>query len=61
MTLPQTAYKVYASVLADRLREEVEEKNLLPLNQTGFRRGEVYRITYVLNCLLNRQVGRKKW
>lgn len=39
MTLTQTAYKVYASVLADRLREEVEEKNLLPLNQTGFRRG----------------------
>ena len=41
ITLTQTAYKVYASVLAERLRLEVEEKRLLPPSQTGFRRGWV--------------------
>lgn len=32
-------YKVYASVLANRLREYVEETGLEPQNQTEFRRG----------------------
>lgn len=32
-------YKVYASVLANRLNREVEKKGLVPQNQTGFRKG----------------------
>lgn len=32
-------YKMYASVLSERLRREVEQKNIIPENQTGFRRG----------------------
>ncbi|KAL6418371.1 hypothetical protein ACFW04_012171 [Cataglyphis niger] len=34
-----TLYKVYASVLAGRLSDEVKEKGLVPQNQTGFRKG----------------------
>ena len=39
ITLTQTAYKVYASVLAEKLREELKGKKLLPPSQAGFRRG----------------------
>lgn len=39
ITLMQTACKVYASVLAERLRKEVEGKGILPPSQTGFRKG----------------------
>ncbi|XP_071577718.1 uncharacterized protein [Temnothorax nylanderi] len=61
VTLTQTAYKVYAAVLAERLRKEVEEKGLLPPNQTGFRKGVgTTDNIYVLNYLINRQVNRKK-
>ena len=61
ITLTQTAYKVYASVLAERLRLEVEEKRLLPPSQTGFRSGVgCIDNVYVLNYLINRQVGRKR-
>ena len=59
VTLTQTAYKVYASVLAERLREEVEGKKLLPPSQAGFRRGMgCIDNIYVLNHLINRQVTR---
>ncbi|XP_071652705.1 uncharacterized protein [Temnothorax longispinosus] len=48
------------AVLAERLREEVEHKGIIPPNQTGFRKrmGTVDNI-YVLNYLVNRQLGRK--
>lgn len=36
VTLTQTAYKVYT---AKRLRKELEEKNILPSSQAGFRKG----------------------
>lgn len=39
VTLTQTAYKIYTSVLAERLTKEVEEKGILPPSQTGFRKG----------------------
>jgi len=35
----QTIYKIYASVLAKKLREKIDKKSLIPPNQTGFRRG----------------------
>lgn len=40
MTLLPTAYKVYASILADRLEREVKEKGILPVWQAGFRKGK---------------------
>lgn len=61
VTLTQTAYKVYASVLAERLREEVEEKGILPLSQAGFRKnmGTIDQV-FVLNFLLNRKIEEKE-
>lgn len=57
VTLTQTTYKIYTSILAKRLREEVERKAILPLNQTGFRREmDTMDNIYVLNYLINRQV-----
>lgn len=34
------AYKVYAEILRTRLEKAVEEKNLIPESQTGFRKGK---------------------
>lgn len=61
VTLTQTAYTVYASVLAEKLREEVEGKGMLPSNKTGFTKGvgAIDQI-YVLNFRLNRRVVEKK-
>jgi len=52
ITIMPTLYKIYAVVL-ERLREEVEEKGLVPQNQTGFRRGmgaidNIYVLTYLI-------------
>lgn len=60
VSLTLTLYKLYASVLVDRLRE-VEEKNLIPQNQTGFRKGlGTIDNIYVLNYLVNRQLDKEK-
>lgn len=37
--LMPTLYKVYATVLAGRLKKELEEKENMPYNQTGFTKG----------------------
>lgn len=60
ITITQTAYKVYAAVLAEKLRNEIEEKSLLP-SQTEFRKeiGTINNI-YVLNYLINKQVIKKE-
>lgn len=39
ITLMQTAYKIYAAVLAERLWEEVEGKGILPPSQRVLGRG----------------------
>jgi len=61
VTVMSALYKVYVSVLLRRLEEEVEEKEIIPENQAGFRkgRGTIDNI-FILNYLINRQVGRKK-
>lgn len=61
ITIMPSLYKIYTAILAERLREEVETKNLIPGNQTGFRRkmGTIDQI-YALNYLVNRQIGREK-
>ncbi|KAL6417094.1 hypothetical protein ACFW04_011516 [Cataglyphis niger] len=61
VSLTSTLYKVYASVLAGRLSEEVEEKGLVPQNQTGFRKGlGTMDNIFILNYLMNRQLSKKK-
>lgn len=42
--------------MAEKLRKEVEKKNLLSPSQTGFRRGTVDNI-YVLNYFINKEVN----
>ncbi|XP_039310271.1 secreted RxLR effector protein 78-like [Solenopsis invicta] len=51
------AYKVYAAVLAERLKEEVERKGILPPSQTGFRRGVG---TIDLIYMINKRVAVRK-
>lgn len=54
-------YKVYVSILADRLREEVEERRLLAESQLDFRKGRgTLDAVYVMNYFVNRQVSRKQ-
>lgn len=56
-----TLYKVYVEVLAERLKEEVKKKRIIPENQTGFRKGMgTMDNIYVINYLINRQLGRKE-
>jgi len=48
-------------ILEKRLRKEVEKKKIMLQNQTGFskRLGTMENV-YVLNYLINRQLGKKK-
>jgi len=55
VTVMPTLYKIYATALAERLREEVEEKEMLSPSQTGFRKGMgTLDSIFVLNYLINR-------
>jgi len=49
------------TVLAERLRSEMEEKRVLSENQTGFRKGMgTMDNIYIINYFVNRQLSRKK-
>ena len=57
VTLMPSPYKIYTTVLANRLEEEVEGKGMIPSNQTGFRKGSgTIDNVYVLKYIVNRQV-----
>lgn len=60
VTIMPTLDKIYTAALTERLRGEVEGKELIPPNQTGFRKGlgTVDNI-YVLNYIVNRQIEKK--
>ena len=55
-----TLYKIYVTVLLERLKKEVKEKNIIPPNQTAFRKamGLMDNI-YVLNSMIDRSIGKK--
>jgi len=58
VTLMTTLYKIYLMVLAGRLKTECEEKEVIPQNQTGFRKGiGTLDNIYVLNYMINKQLG----
>jgi len=61
VTIMSTLYKIYVAILAERLRKEVEKRGITAQNQIGFRKrmGAINSI-YVLNYLINRQLGMKK-
>lgn len=60
ITIVPSMYKIYALVLTERLRKEVEGKGMLSKNQVGFRKrkGTVDNI-FVLKYLINRQLKKK--
>lgn len=60
VTLMATLYKVYATVLAERLREDLDEKEIIPQNQTGFRRGMGTMDNIYVNYLINKQIEKKE-
>lgn len=62
VTLVSTLYKVYTTILVERILEkEGRGKGIIPQIQTGFRKGmETIDNMYVLNYVTNRQIGRRK-
>lgn len=59
VTLMDTAYKVYASILNEKLMREVKDK--LGEGQFGFRKKRgVMDAVYVLNHIVDRELGKKK-
>lgn len=55
------AYKVYAAVLAERLREEMKSRVLLSPSKAGFRKGmSTIDHIHVLNYLINKKVAEEK-
>jgi len=59
VTIMATLYKVYAAVLTERLRKEIEEKEIVPHNQVGFRKGMgIMDNVYVINHVVNRNIER---
>jgi len=61
ITIMPAFYKIYVAVLAERIREEIDEKDFLPQNQIAFRKrmGAIYN-TYVMNYLARRQIGKER-
>lgn len=63
VTVMSTLYKIYAGLLANRLKEEVEKKGMIPPNQTGFRRGmgtidNIYVLNYVIHNRIEKKGGK---
>ena len=60
VTLMPALYKIYTTILARRLKEEVEEKRMIRHDETGFTKGlGMVDSVYVLNYLVNKQVAKK--
>lgn len=54
ITWMSSLYKIYASIVADRVEKKVKEGRMLPQTQTGFRKGMgTLDNIYVLNYLVN--------
>ncbi|XP_020298973.1 uncharacterized protein LOC109863175 [Pseudomyrmex gracilis] len=60
VTLMSSLYTIYVMILAERLEEDLEEKRIIPHNQTGFRKemGTIDNI-YTINYLINRRIAKK--
>lgn len=56
-----TVYKLHTAVLAERLREDLKGRGVISHNQTAFRKGMgTMDNVFVINYLINRQIGRKR-
>jgi len=56
VTIMSALYKVYAAVLAERLRREIEDKKIVPHNQVGFRKGMGTMDNIYVNYEVNRNI-----
>ncbi|KAH0816889.1 hypothetical protein GEV33_005903 [Tenebrio molitor] len=60
ITLLNTGYKLYASVLSERMKREIEEKGVLPDSQAGFRKGRgTEDNVYILDHLARNELRKK--
>ncbi|XP_024874051.1 trichohyalin-like [Temnothorax curvispinosus] len=60
ITLLNSAYKIYAMVLEERLKAEIEDKNIIAETQTEFRRGRsTIDNIFILNYITNRELVNK--
>lgn len=60
VTLMPTLYKIYASMLAEKLREKVKDNGIISRTQTGFMEGMgTIDKVYVLNYVVNKQIERR--
>lgn len=54
-----TAYKIYANILNERLKREAERK--LGEGQFGFRKGRgTINTIFTLNCIVNKEITKKE-
>ncbi|XP_066590571.1 trichohyalin-like [Prorops nasuta] len=57
VTIMDTAAKMYAGVLGERLEKEMEKKKMIGEGQAGFRKGRgVMENVFVLNYVVNREI-----
>lgn len=54
-----TAYKIYVSILENRLKIQIEGKDLLPDAQAGFRKGRVQWTIYILKHTTDKELQQK--
>jgi hypothetical protein len=60
ITLLNTGYKLYSSVLSERMKREIEEKGVLPDSQAGFRKGRgTVDNVYILDHLARNELRKK--
>jgi len=53
ITSLMSAYKIYVTILVERIREEVEVRGIMPANQARFRKGmgtmdNVFKLNYLI-------------
>jgi len=61
ITLLCTAYKIYAAILAERLREEIVRKGSLSETQAGFRKGiGTMDNMRILQQVINKEISKKR-
>jgi hypothetical protein len=61
ITLLKTGYKLYTSVLSERMKREIEEKGVVPHSQAGFRKGRgTIDNMYILDHLEKSELKKKE-
>jgi hypothetical protein len=60
ITLLNTAYKVYAMIVEERLMKEMNERGVLPDGQAGFRKGRgTMDNVYILNHIIGNEIKKE--